>query len=290
MIARANRPTLVLAHNKTLAAQLYAEFREFFPENAVEYFVSYFDYYQPEAYLPRSDTYIEKDSSRNDEIDRLRHAATHALFERRDVIIVASVSCIYGLGAPVDYGATVLKLRTGGQYRRDAVLRHLVDLQYQRNDQALSRARFRVRGDTLELQPASEEHVVRVEFFGDEVERITELDPLTGELLAERKEINVYPATHYVTPADKLKEAIVDIEAEMEERVGQLEAEGRALEGARLRQRTTFDLEMMRELGYCTGHRELLAPPVAARGRARGRGRCSTTSRRTGCSSSTSRT
>ncbi len=199
------------------------------------------------------DTYIEKDSSRNDEIDRLRHAATHALFERRDVIIVASVSCIYGLGAPVDYGATVLKLRVGGQYRRDAVLRHLVDLQYQRNDQALSRARFRVRGDTLELQPASEETLIRVEFFGDEVERITELDPLTGELLAERKETNVYPATHYVTPADKLKEAIVDIEAEMEERVGQLEAEGRALEGARLRQRTTFDLEMMRELGYCTG-------------------------------------
>jgi excinuclease ABC subunit B len=253
VIAKANRPTLVLAHNKTLAAQLYAEFREFFPENAVEYFVSYFDYYQPEAYLPRSDTYIEKDSSRNDEIDRLRHAATHALFERRDVIIVASVSCIYGLGAPVDYGATVLKLRTGGQYRRDAVLRHLVDLQYQRNDQALSRARFRVRGDTLELQPASEEHIVRIEFFGDTVERITELDPLTGELLTERKETNIYPATHYVTPADKMKEAIVDIELEMEERVGQLEAEGRALEGARLRQRTTFDLEMMRELGFCTG-------------------------------------
>ena len=252
-IAQHNKPTLVLAHNKTLAAQLYAEFREFFPENAVEYFVSYFDYYQPEAYLPRSDTYIEKDSSRNDEIDRLRHAATHALFERRDVIIVASVSCIYGLGAPVDYGATVLKLRVGGQYRRDAVLRHLVDLQYQRNDQALTRARFRVRGDTLELQPASEETLIRVEFFGDEVERITELDPLTGELLAERKETNVYPATHYVTPQDKLKEAIVDIEAEMEVRVGELEAEGRALEGARLRQRTTFDLEMMRELGYCTG-------------------------------------
>ena len=252
-IARHNKPTLVLAHNKTLAAQLYAEFREFFPNNAVEYFVSYFDYYQPEAYLPRSDTYIEKDSSRNDEIDRLRHAATHALFERRDVIIVASVSCIYGLGAPVDYGATVLKLRVGGKYRRDAVLRHLVDLQYQRNDQALGRARFRVRGDTLELQPASEETVVRVEFFGDEVERITEIDPLTGELLAERRETNVYPATHFVTPADKLKEAIVDIEAEMEERVGQLEAEGRALEGARLRQRTTFDLEMLRELGYCSG-------------------------------------
>ena len=253
VIAKHKRPTLVLAHNKTLAAQLYSEFREFFPENAVEYFVSYFDYYQPEAYLPRSDTYIEKDSSRNDEIDRLRHAATHALFERRDVIIVASVSCIYGLGAPVDYGATVLRLRAGGQYRRDAVLRHLVDLQYQRNDQALTRARFRVRGDTLELQPASEETLVRIEFFGDEVERITELDPLTGELLAERKELNVYPATHYVTPADKLREAIVDIDAEMEERVGQLEAEGRALEAARLRPRTTFDLEMLRELGFCSG-------------------------------------
>jgi excinuclease ABC subunit B len=252
-IAHHQKPTLVLAHNKTLAAQLYAEFREFFPDNAVEYFVSYFDYYQPEAYLPRSDTYIEKDSSRNDEIDRLRHAATHALFERRDVIIVASVSCIYGLGAPVDYGATVLRLRQGGQYRRDAVLRQLVDLQYQRNDAALQRARFRVRGDTLEFQPASEETLVRVEFFGDEVERITELDPLTGELLAERREVNVYPASHYVTPADKLKLAMVDIEAEMEDRVGQLETEGRVLEAARLRQRTTFDLEMMRELGFCTG-------------------------------------
>src|SRR5437773_3391327 len=247
------KPTLVLAHNKTLAAQLYAEFREFFPDNAVEYFVSYFDYYQPEAYLPRSDTYIEKDSSRNDEIDRLRHAATHALFERRDVIIVASVSCIYGLGAPVDYGATVLRLRQGGSYRRDTVLRQLVDLQYQRNDQSLTRARFRVRGDTLEFQPASEETLVRVEFFGDEVERITEVDPLTGELLAERRDVNVYPASHYVTPADKMKAAIVDIELEMEERVGELEAEGRILEAARLRQRTMFDLEMMRELGFCTG-------------------------------------
>ncbi|HEX8026383.1 MAG TPA: excinuclease ABC subunit UvrB, partial [Candidatus Limnocylindrales bacterium] len=253
VIEAVNRPTLVLSHNKTLAAQLYAEFRDFFPDNAVEYFVSYFDYYQPEAYLPRSDTYIEKDSSRNDEIDRLRHAATHALFERRDTIVVASVSCIYGIGAPVDYGATVLRLRTGGQYRRDAVLRHLVDLQYQRNDTDLSRARFRVRGDTLEFRPASEERIVRVEFFGDEIERITEIDPLTGELLAERKDVNVYPATHFVTPADKLKAAIVDIEAEMEERVGQLESEGRELEGARLRQRTTFDLEMLRELGYCSG-------------------------------------
>ncbi len=252
-IARHQKPTLVLAHNKTLAAQLYSEFREFFPDNAVEYYVSYFDYYQPEAYLPRSDTYIEKDSSRNDEIDKLRHAATRALFERRDVIIVASVSCIYGLGAPVDYGATILRLRTGGKYRRDAVLRHLVDLQYQRNDAALSRARFRVRGDTLELIPAAEDMLVRVEFFGDEVERITELDPLTGELLAERKDLNVYPATHYVTPTDKLMAAVKAIGEEMEVRVGELEAQGRALEAARLRQRTTFDLEMMRELGYCTG-------------------------------------
>jgi excinuclease ABC subunit B len=252
-ITRHQKPTLVLAHNKTLAAQLYAEFREFFPDNAVEYFVSYFDYYQPEAYLPRSDTYIEKDSSRNDEIDRLRHAATHALFERRDVIIVASVSCIYGLGAPVDYGATVLRLRQGGQYRRDAVLRQLVDLQYQRNDTALQRARFRVRGDTLEFQPAAEETLIRVEFFGDEVERITELDPLTGELLAERREVNIFPASHYVTPRDKMLLAIRDIEVEMEQRVGELEAESRILEAARLRQRTTFDLEMMRELGFCTG-------------------------------------
>src|SRR5689334_1355621 len=250
-IEQHQKPTLVLAHNKTLAAQLYSEFREFFPSNAVEYFVSYFDYYQPEAYLPRSDTYIEKDSSRNDEIDKLRHAATRALFERRDTIIVASVSCIYGLGAPVDYGATVTRLRTGGRYRRDGVLRQLVDLQYSRNDQALSRAKFRVRGDTLELQPAYDDYIVRVGFFGDEVERITELDPLTGEMLAERTELNIYPASHYVTPADKLKAAIVDIDAEMEERVAQLDQKGMILEAERLRQRTTFDLEMMRELGFC---------------------------------------
>jgi excinuclease ABC subunit B len=253
VIAQVNRPTLVMAHNKTLAAQLYSEFREFFPDNAVEYFVSYFDYYQPEAYLPRSDTYIEKDSSRNDEIDKLRHAATRALFERRDTIIVASVSCIYGLGAPVDYGATVVRLRQGGRYRRDGVLRQLVDLQYQRNDQALSRARFRVRGDTLELQPAYDDFVARVQFFGDEVERITEVDPLTGEVLAERKELNVYPASHYVTPAEKLKAAIVDIEKEMEQRVEELRQKGMELEAERLRQRTTFDLEMMRELGFCSG-------------------------------------
>ncbi|CAN5776820.1 excinuclease ABC subunit UvrB [soil metagenome] len=252
-IARHKRPTLVLAHNKTLAAQLYSEFREFFPDNAVEYFVSYFDYYQPEAYLPRSDTYIEKDSSRNDEIDKLRHAATRTLFERRDTIIVASVSCIYGLGAPVDYGATVVRLRVGGRYRRDGVLRQLVDLQYQRNDAALSRARFRVRGDTLELQPAYDDYVVRVSFFGDEVERITEVDPLTGEVLAERNELNVYPASHYVTPAEKMQAALVDIEAEAEVRVAQLREKAMELEAARLRQRTTFDVEMMRELGFCSG-------------------------------------
>jgi excinuclease ABC subunit B len=253
VIEAAGKPTLVMAHNKTLAAQLYQEFREFFPDNAVEYFVSYYDYFQPEAYLPRSDTYIEKDSSRNDEIDRLRHNATRALFERRDVIIVASVSCIYGLGAPVDYGATVINLKVGGRYRRDGVLRHLVDLQYQRNDAALARARFRVRGDVLEVQPPHGEYITRVEFFGDEVERILEVDGLTGEVQAERREVNFYPASHYVTPRDKLLAAVTDIEAEMEERTQQLAAEGRELEAARLRQRTDFDLEMMREVGFCSG-------------------------------------
>jgi excinuclease ABC subunit B len=253
VIEAAQRPTLVMAHNKTLAAQLYQEFREFFPDNAVEYFVSYYDYFQPEAYLPRSDTYIEKDSSRNDEIDRLRHNATRALFERKDVIIVASVSAIYGLGAPVDYGATVISLKVGGRYRRDGILRHLVDLQYQRNDAALTRARFRVRGDVLEVQPPHGEYVVRVDFFGDEVERIVEVDALTGEVLAERREVNFYPATHYVTPRDKLMAAIGDIEAEMEEHVAWLATEGRDLEAARLRQRTQFDVEMMREVGFCSG-------------------------------------
>ena len=210
----------MLAHNKTLAAQLYAEFRDFFPENAVEYFVSYFDYYQPEAYLPRSDTYIEKDSSRNDEIDRLRHAATHSLFERRDVIVVASRQLHLRHRRPGRLRRHRPQAANRRAYRRDSVLRHLVDLQYQRNDADLARARFRVRGDTLEFRPASEERIVRVEFFGDEVERITEVDPLTGELLAERKEVNVYPASHYVTPNDKLRAAIVDIEAEMVERTG----------------------------------------------------------------------
>ncbi len=253
VIEAVGKPTLVMAHNKTLAAQLYQEFREFFPDNAVEYFVSYYDYFQPEAYLPRSDTYIEKDSSRNDEIDRLRHNATRALFERRDVIIVASVSCIYGLGAPIDYGATVINLKVGGHYRRDGILRHLVDLQYQRNDVALARSRFRVRGDVLEVQPPHGEYVVRIDLFGDQIERIVEVDALTGEVLAERREVNFYPASHYVTPRDKLLAAAADIEVELGERVGWLSSQGRELEAARLRQRTEFDLEMMREVGYCSG-------------------------------------
>ena len=286
-IERHQKPTLVLAHNKTLAAQLYAEFREFFPDNAVEYFVSYFDYYQPEAYLPRSDTYIEKDSSRNEEIDKLRHAATHALFERRDVIIVASVSCIYGLGAPVDYGATVLRLKRGGQYRRDAVLRHLVDLQYQRNDQALQRSRFRVRGDTLEIGPASDDRIVRVEFFGDEVERITEVDPLTGELLAERNDLNVYPATHFVTPARQAQGGA-------RRHRGRDGGPGRRARGAGPGARggpapPADDVRPGDDARARLLHRgrELQPPPRPAGARARGRGRCSTTSRRTGCWSST---
>ncbi len=253
VIEAVQKPTLVMAHNKTLAAQLYQEFKEFFPDNAVEYFVSYYDYFQPEAYLPRSDTYIEKDSSRNEEIDKLRHNATRALFERRDVIIVASVSCIYGIGAPVDYGSTVLNLKVGGRYRRDGVLRHLVDLQYQRNDTQLARSRFRVRGDVLEFSPVSGDYIVRVDFFGDEIERIVEVDDLTGEVLAERREVNIYPASHYVTPRDKLLAAIDNIDVEMEERTRQLANEGRELEAARLRQRTLFDLEMMREVGFCSG-------------------------------------
>src|SRR5256712_96037 len=215
VIAESGRPALVLAHNKTLAAQLYGEFKEFFPENAVQYFVSYYDYYQPEAYIARSDTYIEKDSSRNEEIDRMRHSATRSLFERRDVIIVASVSCIYGLGAPVDYGAVTVRLNKGERVRRDTVLRHLVDIQYERTNTDLVRGKFRVRGDTLEIQPAYEDLAVRVEFFGDDVERITELDPLTGEVLAERDKMDIYPARHFVTPREKLMEAIKDIETEL---------------------------------------------------------------------------
>src|SRR5712664_4045626 len=269
LIEQANRPALVLAHNKTLAAQLYGEFKEFFPGNAVQYFVSYYDYYQPEAYIARSDTYIEKDSSRNEEIDKMRHAATRALFERRDVIIVASVSCIYGLGAPVDYGAVTVRLNKGERVRRDTVLRHLVDIQYERTNSDLVRGKFRVMGDTLEVQPSYEELAVRVEFFGDDVDRITELDPLTGEVLAERDRIDIYPARHFVTPREKLLEAIRDIEAELVERVAELEANGRLLEAQRLRQRTNFDLEMMRETGSCAGienySRHLARRPAGSR-------------------------
>src|SRR5205823_4760858 len=269
VIAEAGRPALVLAHNKTLAAQLYGEFKEFFPNNAVQYFVSYYDYYQPEAYVPRSDTYIEKDSSRNEEIDKMRHAATRALFERRDVIIVASISCIYGLGAPVDYGAVTVRLVKGERMRRDTVLRHLVDVQYERNDQSFVRGKFRVRGDTLEVHPAYEDLAVRVEFFGDEVERITELDPLTGEVLAERDRIDIYPARHFVTPREKLNEAIRDIEAELTVRVSELQTAGRLLEAQRLLQRTNFDLEMLPETGTCHGienySRHLARRPAGSR-------------------------
>jgi len=253
VIQELQRPTLVLAPNKTLAAQLYQEFKDFFPNNAVEYFVSYYDYYQPEAYIPQTDQYIEKDAAINEEIDKLRHSATMELFERRDVIIVASVSCIYGLGSPEDYGREVLGLKRGDEIRRSRVLHHLIDVQYTRNDQNLARGAFRVRGDTLEIQPIYEDTVIRIEFFGDEVERITEVDPLTGEILAERARVDIYPAKHFVTTQDKLKLAIVDIRDELDERYKQLESEGKVLEAARLRQRTLYDIEMLQEAGYCSG-------------------------------------
>src|ERR671917_2208464 len=253
VIEEAGHPALVIAHNKTLAAQLANEFAEFFPNNAVEYFVSYYDYYQPEAYVPRTDTFIEKDADINEEIDKLRHAATRALLTRRDVIIFASVSCIYGLGSPEEYAQTVVSLRRGGQARRDKIVRHLIDIQYDRNDMTLERGSFRVRGDTLEIFPAYEDIALRVEFFGDEVERIVEVDPLTGELLVERLEVDVYPAKHFVTTEEKLQAAIRDIEQELEERLRELEAEGKLLEAARLRQRTMYDLEMLQETGYCAG-------------------------------------
>ncbi|MDQ3548411.1 MAG: excinuclease ABC subunit UvrB [Chloroflexota bacterium] len=253
VIERCQRPTLVLAHNKTLAAQLYSEFKEFFPNNAVEYFVSYYDYYQPEAYIARTDTYIEKDSQINDEIDKLRHAATRSLLSRDDVIIVASVSCIYGLGSPSDYEEQVVKLKRGQAVRRDRVLRHLIDVQYDRNDMTLVRGTFRVRGDTVEVYPVYEEIAIRIEFFGDEVERIVELDPLTGEILIERTEIDIYPAKHFVTTDEKLKVAIKDIQVELDERLEELESHGKVLEAARLRQRTNYDIEMLQQAGYCAG-------------------------------------
>ncbi len=253
IIEAVNRPTLVMVHNKTLAAQLYAEFKAFFPDNAVSYFVSYYDYYQPEAYVPRTDTYVEKDSSINDEIDRLRLAATSTLFERRDAIIVASVSCIYGLGSPEDYGQVVVKIQRGEVRDRTKMLRHLVEIQYNRNDFDLRRGTFRVRGDTLEIQPAYEETAYRVEMFGDEIERISRIDTLTGEVMAELDTLDIYPARHFITPKEKMARAIGDIEAELAERLPALEAEGKLLEAQRLKMRTHYDLEMLREIGMCSG-------------------------------------
>jgi len=253
VINELQRPTLVLSPNKTLAAQLWAEFREFFPQNAVEFFVSYYDYYQPEAYIPRTDTYIEKDSSRNEEIDRLRNSATRALLTRRDVIVVASVSCIYGIGSPENYLGESITLKVGESWRRDILLRKLADLQYTRNDTDFGRSRFRVRGDVLDVQPAYEELAVRIELFGDEIESIREFDPLTGEVVARRESVVIFPASHYVTPAEQMKTAVERIEAELAERVAALEERGRLLEAQRLRQRTGFDVEMMRETGTCAG-------------------------------------
>ncbi len=251
VIEQARRPTLVLAHNKTLAAQLCSEFRDFFPDNAVEYFVSYYDYYQPEAYIPRTDTYIEKDTDVNDEIDKLRHAATRSLMSRRDVIIVASVSCIYGLGSPEEYYSFVLSLSKGEKRNRDRLVRQLVDMQYERNDVDFTRGRFRVRGDTIEIQPAYEELALRIQLWGDEIERLIQIDPLTGELLAEREHIDVYPAKHFVTSHDKMMAAIEDIKAELEERLTWFKSQDRPLEAERLESRTNYDLEMLREVGYC---------------------------------------
>jgi excinuclease ABC subunit B len=253
VIERAKRPTLVLCHNKTLAAQLCTEFKEFFPNNAVEYFVSYYDYYQPEAYIPRTDTYIEKETDINEEIDKLRHSATRALFERRDVIIVASVSCIYGLGEPEEYRSFVCSLRRGDSYRREKLLRQLVDMQYERNDIDFSRGKFRVRGDTLEIQPAYEELALRIELFGDDIERIIKIDPLTGELLNELEAVDIYPAKHFVTSHQKLMLAIESIKQELAERLTELKQQGKLLEAARLEARTNYDIEMLREAGYCTG-------------------------------------
>ena len=247
------RPTLVIAHNKTLAAQLATEFREFFPNNAVEYFVSYYDYYQPEAYVPSTDTYIEKDSDVNEEIDKLRHAATRALMTRRDVLIVASVSCIYGLGSPDEYYSFVETVRRGERKNRNRLVRRLIEMQYERNDFDLARARFRIRGDTLEILPAYEDVAIRIEFFSDEVERIVELDPLTGELLANRDRVDIYPAKHFVTSREKLEAAVVDVEQELQERLVWFRSQGKLLEAQRLEHRTKYDMEMLQETGYCAG-------------------------------------
>jgi excinuclease ABC subunit B len=269
VIESVSKPTIIIAHNKTLAAQLYSEMREFLPSSAVEYFVSYYDYYQPEAYIPRTDTYIEKDSQINEEIDRLRLAATSALFSRRDVVIVASVSCIYGLGSPQDYGQGVLVLQVGEMVRRSQVLRHLVDIYYERNDNTLQRSKFRVRGDVLEVQPAYSDFAYRVSFWGDEVERITEIDTLTGEILADHEKIEIYPAKHFITPQDQLQEALADIEVEMNEQVADLQSQGKLLEAQRIGQRTRYDLEMLQEVGTCSGvenySRHLARRPAGSR-------------------------
>ena len=264
VIEQVQKPALILAHNKTLAAQLYAEMREFLPNNAVEYFVSYYDYYQPEAYVPRTDTYIEKDAQINEEIDRLRLAATSSLFSRRDVVIVASVSCIYGLGSPHDYGRVVLRLRVGEMVRRNQILRHLVEIYYDRNDNFLQRGRFRVRGDVLEIQPADRETAYRLSLWGDEIERISEINTLTGEIVADHQQVDIFPAKHFVTPQDRLEEAIEDIRRELDEQVATFEAEGKLLEAQRIRQRTNYDLEMLREVGYCSGV-ENYSRPLAQR-------------------------
>ena len=254
VIERVQRPTLVLAHNKTLAAQLCAEFKEFFPNNAVEYFVSYYDYYQPEAYIPHTDTFIEKDASINEEIDRLRHSATSALFERRDVIVVSSVSCIYGLGNPIDYKNMVISLRTGMEYDRNALLKKLIEIRYERNDIAFDRNMFRVRGDTVEIYPVyAKEHAIRVEFWGDEVDRISEINVVTGAPVRILNHVAIYPASHYVTTKDKLSRALAEIEAEMWKQVEFFQSQGKAIEAQRIRQRTQYDMEMIRELGYCQG-------------------------------------
>lgn len=264
VIEQVQKPTLVMAHNKTLAAQLYSEFREFFPNNAVAYFVSYYDYYQPEAYIPKSDTFIEKDAQINDEIDRLRLAATQYLFSRQDVVIVASVSAIYGLGSPEDYGQVVINFRQGDIRKRDKVLRHLIDIRYDRNDYDLKPGTFRVRGDTLEIAPAYGQQVYRIEFFGDEIERITEVDALTGEVLTRHLALDIYPAKHFITPQEKLEEAIADIEQELEEQLALFREQDKLLEAQRLEQRTRYDLEMLREVGYCSGI-ENYSRPLARR-------------------------
>lgn len=254
VIAQINKPTLVLAHNKTLAAQLCSEFKEFFPENAVEYFVSYYDYYQPEAYIPGSDTYIEKDSAINDEIDKLRHSATCALSERRDVIIVASVSCIYSLGSPVDYKSMVISLRTGMELPRDQLLHRLIELQYDRNDISFTRTKFRVRGDTVEIFPAgSGETAIRVEFWGDEIDRLSEINPLTGDVRGVVSHVAIYPASHFITPREKLVTAIENIQTEMEDQIRMFKSEGKLLEAQRIEQRTKYDMEMLEEIGFCKG-------------------------------------